>query len=161
MESWEIGISVLFALRHVHVLPEENEGFFRFPKYSFANIHLCQKIMMCSAWISWKIIFLSWWFSFSLCSYDEITHLWFPGWGYLDSHAVFEAGFWGSMGWTRNSKESKSLRGQTSELLAYLNYIPSSTFWTINLGYRRAFLGLLFRNWMSYSLGHREGNSKY
>lgn len=137
------------------------KGFSGSPNIPLLIFISVKKIMMCSAWISWKIIFLSWWFSFSLCSYDEITHLWFPGWGYLDSHAVFEAGFWGSMGWTRNSKESKSLRGQTSELLAYLNYIPSSTFWTINLGYRRAFLGLLFRNWMSYSLGHREGNSKY
>lgn len=82
-------------------------GYFRFPKYSFANIHLCQKVIMSFSldWLKNKLSFVMVFFisGVSWRGNQLIVHgLVLPGFRYFFRKFVF----WGSMGYSNDIKDS-------------------------------------------------------
>lgn len=64
---------------------------FNFPKYSFANIHLCQKIIARFAWISWTSIYFPWWLPFLSSPLLRQPTSWVTGHWNLAFPAVYQA----------------------------------------------------------------------
>lgn len=74
-ESWEIGISALFAFRWVHVPTKENEEFSSSPNIPLLIFISVKKIIARFAWISWTSIYFSLMVSLSPYSPTEITDI--------------------------------------------------------------------------------------